>query len=175
MERRRAAGSADGGFMLQIDSVSWQKAQGESGMLLRHPCRHAGIGDKIEVRSRNAVHGERNVKIMLIFGFQELPREIVHLAMVVQAMDGAADDFQLRRWRRSIPRCCQQRDFVATADCFFGDAQRVLLQAPAGKVFEKRQKKFHYLNGTKETEATKATNGTVGCKCIGNYLPMRNM
>ena len=143
-QRRGAAGSADGGFMLQIDPVSWQQPQGESGMLLRHPCRHAGIGDEIEVRPRNAVHGERDVKITLILGFQELPCEIVHLAVVVQAIDVADGDFEaVRRWR-PFPRCRQQGDVMAAADCFFCDAQRVLLQATAGKVFEKRQKKFHY-------------------------------
>ena len=174
-QRRGASGSADGGLMLQIDPVSGQKSQDESGMLLRHPRGHAGIGDEIEVRSRNAIHGERDVKTTLILGFQKLLREIVHLAVVVQAGDVADGDFEaVRRWR-PFPRCRQQGDVMAAADCFFGYAQRVLLQATAGEVFEKRQKKFHYLKGTKETEATKATNGTVGCKCSGNYLPIKNM
>ena len=113
--------------------------------------------------SWNAVHGEGDVKITLILDFQKLVSEIIHSAVIVQAMDGTTDDFQLRRWRRPVPRCRQQRNIVSAADGFFGETQRVLLQATAGKILEKRQKKFHYLKGTKKTEATKATNGTVGC------------
>ncbi len=72
-------------------------------------------------------------------------------------MDGTMDDFQLWRWRWAIPRCRQQRNIVAATDSFFGETQRVLLQATAGKILKKRQKKFHYLKGTKGTKRTKGT------------------
>ena len=35
---------------------------------------------------------------------------------------------------------------MAAADGFFGETQRVLLQATAGEILEKRQKKFHKNN-----------------------------